>query len=81
MRAEIAVLDLQLRRRALLSYLVGMALYALVIVALYRQFKDPTSLDRLTKNAASRSPRRWTTPTSRPYPPQTARIPGRAPLR
>jgi len=52
MRAEIAVLDLQLRRRALLSYVAGMALYALVIVALYPQFKGATSLDQLTKNGS-----------------------------
>ena len=53
MRADIAVIDLQLRRRALLSYSVGMALYALVIVALYPQFKGATSLDQLTKNGSA----------------------------
>ena len=39
MRADIAVIDLRLRRRALFSYVVGMVLYALVIVTLYPQFK------------------------------------------
>ena len=53
MRADIAVIDLRLRRRALLSYVVGMALYALVIVALYPQFKGDTSLDQLTKNGST----------------------------
>ncbi|HUZ68123.1 MAG TPA: ABC transporter permease subunit [Candidatus Saccharimonadales bacterium] len=53
MRADIAAVDLQLRRRALLSYVVGMALYALVIVVLYPQFKGATSLDQLTKNGSA----------------------------
>ena len=53
MRADIAVIDLRLRRRALVSYVVGMALYALVIVALYPQFKGATSLDQLTKNGSA----------------------------
>ncbi len=52
MRVDVAVIDLRLRRRALLSYVLGMALYALVIVVLYPQFKGDTSLDQLTKNAA-----------------------------
>jgi ABC-2 type transport system permease protein len=53
MRADIAILDLQLRRRALLSYVVGMALYALAIVALYPEFKDSAGLDQLTKNGST----------------------------
>jgi ABC-2 type transport system permease protein len=53
MRADVAVIDLRLRRRALLSYVVGMVLYALVIVVLYPQFKGVTSLDQLTKNGST----------------------------
>ncbi len=50
MPVEVAMFDLRLRRRSLLAYTIGMAFYALVIVALYPQFKDSTSLDQLTKN-------------------------------
>ncbi len=53
MRADVATIDLRLRRRALLSYVAGMVLYALVIVALYPQFKDSASLDALTKNGST----------------------------
>ncbi len=53
MRADIAVIDLRLRRRALLGYVVGMALYTLVVVALYPEFKGDTSLDQLTKNGST----------------------------
>lgn len=53
MRVDIALLDLRLRRRALVSYVVGMALYALAIVALYPEFKDFASLDQLTKNGST----------------------------
>ncbi|HEY6468606.1 MAG TPA: ABC transporter permease subunit [Candidatus Dormibacteraeota bacterium] len=53
MRADIAFVDLRLRRRALLSYVLGMALYALIVVVLYPQFKDSTSLDQLTKNGSA----------------------------
>ena len=53
MRAEVSRLDLRLRRRLLLSYTVGMALYALVIVVLYPSFKDSTSLNQLTKNGSA----------------------------
>jgi ABC-2 type transport system permease protein len=47
MRTEIARLDLQNRRRSTLAYTVGMALYMLVIVALYPAFKHSTGLDKL----------------------------------
>lgn len=47
MRTEIARLDVLLRRRSLIGYSLGMALYTLVVVALYPAFKDSTSLDKL----------------------------------
>ncbi len=53
MRAEVTLLDLRLRRRLLLSYAVGMALYTLAIVVLYPSFKDSTSLNDLTKNGSA----------------------------
>ena len=53
MLTDIAVLDLRLRRRALLGYVVGMALYALAVVALYPEFKNSTSLDQLTRNGST----------------------------
>ena len=49
MRAEVAGLDLRLRRRSLAWYTVGLAAYALLIVALYPSFEDDTSLDALTE--------------------------------
>lgn len=48
MPTDVALLDLRLRRRAMLGYAVGMAAYVLVVVALYPTFKDETSLDDLT---------------------------------
>lgn len=53
MRADVTRLDLRLRRRSLLGYTAGMALYALVIVALYPQFKNSVSLDQITKNGSA----------------------------
>ena len=50
MRPEIAQLDVSLRRRSLIGYSLGMALYALVVVALYPAFKHSNSLDSLVKN-------------------------------
>ena len=47
---EIARLDVTIRRRSLIGYTVGMALYTLVIVALYPAFKDMSSLDDFVKN-------------------------------
>lgn len=47
MRTEIARLDLHNRRRSTLAYAVGMALYMLVIVALYPAFKHSTGLNKL----------------------------------
>lgn len=49
MRAEITQLDVSSRRRSLVGYSIGMALYALVIVSLYPAFKHSTSLDNLVK--------------------------------
>ncbi|MCX5042035.1 ABC transporter permease subunit [Aldersonia sp. NBC_00410] len=51
MRTDIAGLDLLLRRRSLLGYAVGMALYTLVIVALYPSFKDAGNLDSFTEDS------------------------------
>ena len=50
MRADTTRLDLRLRRRSLIGYTLGMALYAFVIVALYPSFKTDTSLNKLTEN-------------------------------
>lgn len=49
-RLEIARLDLRLRRRALLGYAVGLALYTLAVVALYPSFKGDKSLDKLLQS-------------------------------
>jgi len=53
MRAEVTLLDLRLRRRSLLGYTAGMALYTLVVVALYPQFKNSVSLDQLTRHGSA----------------------------
>jgi beta-exotoxin I transport system permease protein len=45
--AHITRLDLANRWRSLVGYSLGMALYTLVVVALYPAFKDSTSLDKL----------------------------------
>ena len=50
MRADTTRLDLRLRRRSLIGYTLGMALYAFIIVALYPSFKDDASLNKLTEN-------------------------------
>ena len=50
MPADIARLDLRLRRRSLIGYALGMALYALVVLAIYPTFRSSTGLDDLTKN-------------------------------
>jgi beta-exotoxin I transport system permease protein len=47
MRTDIARLDLANRRRSLVGYCLGMAVYALVVVAMYPAFKTSTSLDKL----------------------------------
>lgn len=52
MNVEITTLDLSMRRKSLIGYSVGMALYVLVVVALYPSFKDSTSLDQFTQDAS-----------------------------
>ncbi len=47
MGTDIVRLDLQNRRRSTIGYAAGMALYMLVIVALYPAFKHSTGLDKL----------------------------------
>ncbi len=49
-RLQIARLDLRLRRRALVGYAVGLALYTLAVVALYPSFKGDKSLDNLLQS-------------------------------
>lgn len=53
MRADVSLLDLRLRRRLLLGYLIGMAFYTLVVVVLYPQFKDAANLDQLSGSTAA----------------------------
>jgi beta-exotoxin I transport system permease protein len=50
MTIEVLRIDLVARRRAVIGYTLGMALYALVIVAIYPEFEHSTSLNNLTKN-------------------------------
>jgi ABC-2 type transport system permease protein len=52
MHAEVVGLDLHLRRRLLLGYLLGMSLYTLVVVVLYPSFKDATNLDQFSGSTA-----------------------------
>jgi ABC-2 type transport system permease protein len=49
MPPELTVMDLRLRRRSMLWYAVGMAVYAFVIVAMYPSMKNDTSLSDLTQ--------------------------------
>jgi ABC-2 type transport system permease protein len=53
MHAEIVGLDLRLRRRLLLGYLLGMALYTLLVVVLYPSFKDAANLDQFGGSTAA----------------------------
>ena len=48
MHADITRLELALRRRSAIGYAIGMALYTLVVVALYPSFKNSTSLNGLS---------------------------------
>ena len=50
MRTDIARLDISGRWRSLAGYTLGMAVYALLVVALYPAFKASTSLDKLIKS-------------------------------
>jgi ABC-2 type transport system permease protein len=47
---EVTRLDISLRRRSVLGYSLGMALYTLVVVALYPAFKSSSSLDKLIES-------------------------------
>ncbi|HET9970844.1 MAG TPA: ABC transporter permease subunit [Streptosporangiaceae bacterium] len=47
MHLDIAWLDISNRRRSLIGYCFGMAVYALIVVAMYPAFKTSTSLDKL----------------------------------
>jgi ABC-2 type transport system permease protein len=47
MHTDIAWLDISNRRRSLIGYCLGMAVYALIVVAMYPAFKASTSLDKL----------------------------------
>jgi beta-exotoxin I transport system permease protein len=49
-RGEIARLDLGLRRRSVVGYTFGLALYAFVVVALYPAFEHSSSLDSFVKS-------------------------------
>jgi ABC-2 type transport system permease protein len=53
MRADITRLDLRLRRRSAIGYASGLALYTLIVVALYPSFKHSTSLDALSGSTAA----------------------------
>jgi ABC-2 type transport system permease protein len=52
-RGEVTLLDVAGRRRSLAGYTLGMALYTLVVVALYPAFEHTNSLDKLVKNDAT----------------------------
>jgi ABC-2 type transport system permease protein len=51
--ANITRLDLRLRRRSAIGYAAGMALYTLVVVALFPSFKNQTSLNSLSGSTAA----------------------------
>jgi ABC-2 type transport system permease protein len=48
---EIMTLDLSTRRKSIIGYSLGMAVYVIVVVALYPSFKGATNLDQLTKDS------------------------------
>jgi beta-exotoxin I transport system permease protein len=50
MRTEVARLDVLLRRRSLIGYSLGMAVYTLVVVALYPAFENSSSIDKLIED-------------------------------
>jgi beta-exotoxin I transport system permease protein len=52
-RADVSRLDISGRLRSLIGYSVGLALYSLVVVAIYPAFRHSTSLDTLVKNDAT----------------------------
>jgi ABC-2 type transport system permease protein len=50
MRTDITWLDVSNRRRSLIGYCLGMAVYALVVVAMYPAFRTSGSLDKLIQS-------------------------------
>jgi ABC-2 type transport system permease protein len=50
-KAEILTLDLSSRRRSLIGYSVGMAVYVLIVVALYPAFQDSNELDQFAQQS------------------------------
>ena len=50
MHTEIAWLDIANRRRSLIGYCLGMAVYAFVVVAMYPAFRTSNSLDKLIQS-------------------------------
>jgi ABC-2 type transport system permease protein len=53
MSGDIAILDLRLRRRLTIGYAIGIAAYALIVVALYPSFKNDTGLNQLSENGSA----------------------------
>jgi ABC-2 type transport system permease protein len=53
MLANVTRLDLRLRRRSAIGYAAGLALYTLIVVALYPSFKNSTSLNSLSGSTAA----------------------------
>lgn len=51
MSADVALLDLRWRRRSLIGYPVGLAVYAITVIAIYPSFAHDKSLDSLTENS------------------------------
>lgn len=47
---DVVRLDFRLRRRAMIGYAVGLALYTLAVVTIYPSFKGDTSIDRLLQS-------------------------------
>lgn len=52
MPTDLARLDLRLRRRSIIGYTIGLAIYTFVIVAIYPTFKDDQSLNQLTRGGS-----------------------------
>lgn len=53
MRTDVAQIDLRLRRRSMLWFAVGLAIYAFMLVAMYPTVKSDASLRALTENPTS----------------------------
>ena len=53
MNADIVQLDVAGRRRSLIGFVLGMAIYTIAVVALYPAFKHSASLDNFVKNDAT----------------------------